>query len=551
VTDAYDAVVVGAGPNGLVAANVLADAGWSVLVLEANAEPGGAVRTAEVTAPGFRNDLFSAFYPLGAASPVLQRLDLHEHGLHWVHAPAVVANPRPDAPAAVLYRDVERTAAALDLDAPGDGAAWHGLYERWTDIGRPFLESLLSPFPPVRGAARLAARLGPRGLLPFARFTMLPVRRLIDEELDGEAGALLLAGNALHADLTPESPPSALLGWLLAMLGHDVGFPVPAGGADRIPAALVARLQARGGELRCSARVDKVVLERGRAVGVEVDGVAVRARRAVLAATDAGKLYRDLVGFDSLPAQLVTRLEGVQHGSATVKVDWALSSPIPWTDPTVAPAGTVHLADSVDELSLTAAEIARDLIPARPFLLIGQMTTSDPTRSPAGTESAWAYTHLPARPAGDAGGTLDTGDAGAVLDGMVERMEARIEAYAPGFRDRVLARHVQGPDDLERHNANLVDGDIGGGTSQLHQQLVFRPVSGLGRAETPVRGLFLASASAHPGGAVHGACGANAARAALAHHRARRVLVAVGAVGAAAIVGRHPTGQGGTIGPPR
>ena len=213
----------------------------------------------------------------------------------------------------------------------------------------------------------------------------------------------------------------------------------------------------------------------------------------------------------------------MQRSSGVFKIDWALDRPIPWTDPSVGPAGTVHVAEDVDELSVTATQLTIGQVPATPFLLIGQMTTADATRSPAGTESAWAYTHVPADVRGDAGGE---GITGRWDDDdkrrFVDRMERRIERHAPGFTDHIVARHVMAPPDLEAANANLVGGDISGGTTQLHQQLVFRPVAGLGRAETPIRRLYLASASAHPGGAVHGACGANAARAAIAHHRLRR-----------------------------
>src|SRR6266540_3917851 len=250
---AADAVVIGAGPNGLVAANLLADAGWDVLVLEANDEPGGAVRTAEVTAPGFRNDLFSAFYPLGAASPVLRALELEEHGLRWVRAPKVLAHPTRDGPAAVLSTDVD---------------AWRHLFELWQRAGRAFLDVLLSPLPPVRGGARLAARLGARGLLDFTRFALLSVRRVADERFAGAGGGLLLAGNAIHADLTPETAGSGVLGWLLSNAGQEVGFPVPEGGSGQLTAALVARLVALGGRLECGQRVTRIEVAGGRVAGV-------------------------------------------------------------------------------------------------------------------------------------------------------------------------------------------------------------------------------------------------------------------------------------------
>lgn len=520
-----DAVVVGAGPNGLVAANTLADAGWDVLVLEANDQPGGAVRTAEVTVPGFRTDLFSAFYPLAAASPVMRGLELGDHGLRWTHSPTVLAHPRRDLPAALLSRDLDRTAASFDLGAPGDGAAFAEIHREWQRIAEPFLDALLTPFPPVRAGARLASRAGLRGMTELARLALVPLRRFTEERFRGDHATLIFAGCALHADLTPEAAGSAILGWLLVCLGQDVGFPVPVGGAGALTDALVRRAAAGGVELRCGQRVDRVLVRHGRAVGVRsTDGEVFEARHAVLADCDATRLYTNMLGADELPPNFRDRLDLFQRSSGTFKVDWALSGPIPWSDPAVADAGTVHVSDSLDELSMTATELAIGQVPARPFLLLGQMTTADATRSPPGTESAWSYTHVPQSVRGDAGpdgisGRWDERDR----ECFVERVEMRVEALAPGFRDRIIGRHVQTPLDLERADANLVGGDISGGTAQLHQQAIFRPLPGRARAETPVPGLFLASASAHPGGAVHGACGANAARAAIAHRRLDRL----------------------------
>lgn len=533
-TEATDAVVIGAGPNGLVAANLLADAGWSVTVLEGASTPGGAVRSGEVTAPGFQNDLFSAFYPMTAASPVMRSLELERWGLRWAHAPAVVANPLPDGPAAVLWRDPERTAARIDASAPGAGEAWLALQASWDRVGGPLLDSLLGPFPPVRAGARLAVAAR-HHLGDLARMAVLPVRRLVQESFgSSNQAAALLTGNALHADLTPEAAPSALFGWILVALGQTVGFPAPVGGAQAITDALVARLCAAGGDVVCRAPVRRVRVEGGAATGVETaDGTAVRARRAVVAACDAAVLYDRLVPEEALPARFRERLARFQRGSSTVKVDWALDRPIPWSDPAVAEAGTVHVADGMNELTLTAAQLAAGVVPDRPFLLLGQMTTTDPTRSPRGTESAWAYTHVPQ-------GGLDAEE----VERYVEVMEERVEQRAPGFRSCILARHVQGPADLERANPSLIGGDIGGGTAQLHQELVFRPVPGFARPETPVRRLYLGSSSAHPGGAVHGACGANAARAALLHDRLGAATVTGAALAALALLpGRSGRGR--------
>jgi phytoene dehydrogenase-like protein len=500
----HDAVVIGAGHNGLVAANLLADAGWSVLVLEAQDEPGGAVRSAEVTEPGFVSDLYSGFYPLGYASPVLRGLDLEAHGVRWVRSQVAIAHPGADGRCAIVSTDLDETAASLEAFAPGDGDAWRELYGLWRRIGGALVDGLLTPFPPVRAGARMARALGsPQELVRFARFGILPVRRLAEETFDGEGGGWLLAGNALHADLTPESSGGGLFGWLLCGLGQQVGFPVPEGGAGKIIEALARRLQRTGGELRCGAPVEAIEVRRGRAEAVRLaGGETFPARRAVLAAVAAPVLYEDLLPRGGGPRIDLRRW---QPDNPTVKVDWALDGPIPWTAPEARRAGTVHVAEGMDGLGRATAELARRVVPEHPFLVLGQYSMVDPTRVPAGREVAWGYTHTPL---GHAWGPGE-------LERFVERMEEEVERMAPGFRALIRVRHV----------VDLPAGAVNYGTAQLHQQLVFRPLPGLGRPETPVKRLFLASAAAHPGGGVHGGPGSNAARAALAHARLLPIVV--------------------------
>ncbi len=520
MTDQADAIVIGAGHNGLVAANLLVDAGWRVVVLEATAHPGGAIRTADVAAPGFHSDLYSAFYPLGFASPVLTALSLEEHGLRWLRSPSVLSHVLPDGRTATLYTDVQRTAASVDSFAAGDGVAWQQMYDEWLRIGPALVDALFRPFPPVRPAVDLLRALGSSAeLIRFLRFAVLPVRRLGEERFGGEGARMLLAGNALHTDLSPDAAISAVFGWLLAMLGQEVGFPVPEGGAERLVDALVARLEARGGEVRCATPVTAVIVRDGRARGVRTaEGDEVRARRAVLAAVPAPILYERLVAGEHLPPRLHTDLKNFEWDNATIKVDWALSGPVPWTDSNVAGSGTVHLGGDMDGLTRYAADLATRTVPSSPFLLFGQMAAADPSRCPAGTEVAWAYTHIP----------WQAGLSADVVAEQVDRMEAAIEQAAPGFRRRVIGRHVASPQDLERGDPSLVGGAINGGTAALHQQLIFRPVPGLGRPETPVRGLYLASSSAHPGGGVHGGPGANAAAVALRRSRLQGRLKGAG-----------------------
>lgn len=513
--EVVDAVVVGAGPNGLVAANALADAGWSVLVLEEQDTVGGAVRSAEVIAPGYVTDLFSAFYPLAQASPVIRDLHLEDHGMRWVHAPAVVGHAFPDGRAAILHRAPERTATGLDEFHPGDGDAWLAMHQQWTAVKGPLLDALFTPFPPVRAMLSVlrTQRLG--GLLDLARLGLTPVRRLGAESFGGEGGPALLAGNAMHSDLPPDGAGSGFFGWLLCMLGQDVGFPVPQGGAGVLAESLRRRAEAAGAEFRTSSPVDSVVVRGGRAVGVTVrGGGAVRARRAVLADVVAPALYRDLLPPGTVPTSLLRDLDRFEWDGATIKVNWATDSPVPWSGAGLDGAGTVHLGVDADGLLEAAKDISLRRVPEHPFLLFGQMTTADPTRSPAGTESAWAYTHVPS------GLPWSESD----LAQHVDRMRSAVEEVAPGFTGHIVGEHVQSPAMLEQADANLVGGAINGGTSGLHQQLFLRPTPGLGRPETPVEALYLASASAHPGGGVHGACGWNAARAALAAERPGRRL---------------------------
>ncbi|MFN8077276.1 MAG: NAD(P)/FAD-dependent oxidoreductase [Kineosporiaceae bacterium] len=537
--EVVDAVVVGAGHNGLVAAAVLADAGWDVLVLEAGDTIGGAVRSARPwpDRPDAVVDLFSAFYPLAKASPVLARLELERHGLEWVtpaHVLAHVADPGED-DAPVIHLDPEATAAGFEAAHPGDGQTWLDLLAQWRTLREDMLWALFTAFPPVAPLTRLLARAGVGDALRLARTAVLPVTRLGEELFGGDGPRRLLAGNAMHADVPMIAPGSGLFGWLLSMLAQDVGYPVPRGGAGMLSQAIGRRAEAAGARIETGERVERVLVGGGRAMGVRTaSGRLVRARRGVFADVAAPALFHDLVGEEHLPARLRSDLLRFEWDLPTVKLNWLVEGGIGWRAHSARTAGTVHVGTGVPGLCRWSSALASGTHPEETFALFGQMTTSDPTRSAPGTESAWAYTHLP------------RGATKADADRLVEQVEATMEAFAPGFHGRVVDRLVQLPGDLQGADANLVGGAINAGTAQLHQQLVFRPASGLGRPETPIQGLYLAGASAHPGGGVHGACGWIAARSALRAAQpvigpARRAVVR----GAQALVYRDAAGPAG------
>jgi phytoene dehydrogenase-like protein len=507
----YDALVVGSGPNGLTAAITMASSGWRVLVLEAAERAGGAVATEELTLPGFHHDTFSSVYPAAAASPVFASMGLERHGLRWVHPPACLAHPLADGTAVALYRELERTVASLESVRAGDG-------ERWAEFAAPLVrhfdalrDTMLAGFPPLAGSLRLAAALGPRKMLEFARVVLMPAQALGEELFADEGTRAWLYGSALHSDAPLQSAGSAIAAVYMTLLGHGAGWPSPEGGAGRLADALVAHLRELGGELRVGAAVTRIVARRGRVVGVEIDGGELVGSPVVI----ADLLPVALAGMagEALPARYSRALLRYRPGPATLKLDWALDGPIPWTARQAREAGTVHVGGGAQEV--LAATTFTGGLPERPFMLLGQQSLADPSRAPAGKHTAWAYTHGP-----------QAVDWRAEQQRHVERMEAQVERFAPGFRDLILARHVLGPAELQRRNANLIGGDVGGGSYAL-DQLIFRPVPSLTPYRTPLRGLYLGSAATFPGGGVHGVPGRAAARLALAEARVRRPLAAV------------------------
>jgi phytoene dehydrogenase-like protein len=468
----YDAVVVGSGPNGLVAAATLADEGLRVLVLEAQDTLGGGARSAALTQPGFVHDTCSTVWSLGLASKAMRALPLEEHGVEWRHAELPLAQPLDGGRSALLHRSVEETAEGLGPD----GAAYRRLMGPLVASGFDLTESLLSPF-----------QIPPRHPLVLARYGWAGVRSargLIRSRFRTDEARALLAGLAAHSILSLRAPITAGYGLMLGVAAHLVGYPVARGGSQRVTDALVAIIEARGGEVVAGRRVSALgELPPAKAVLLDVS-----ARNAAE------------IGGDRFPARYRKALEGFRYGAGVHKVDWALDGPVPWADPDLARVGTVHVGGTMEETVAAEGEVAAGRHPERPWVLLVQASRFDPTRAPAGQEALWAYCHVPN------GSTVD----------MTDRIEAQIERFAPGFRDRILARHVMGTAEVERRNANFVGGDINAGAADL-RQFVRRPTIGLDPWRTPAKGIYLCSSSTPPGGGVHGMCGWHAARSALKH----------------------------------
>ena len=466
-----DAVVVGAGPNGLAAAITLARAGRSVEVLEAAPEAGGGARTAELTLPGFLHDVCSSVHPLGIASPFFRTVDLAAHGLEWVHPDAPLAHPLDDGRVAFLERSVEATAAGLGRDR----RAWRLLFGPLVrDLDR-LLPSILGPVVRIPRHPLALARFGVPGLLPAS---VLAGRLFKDDP-----ARALLGGIAAHSMLALTRPLTSSFAFVLAMLGQSVGWPVARGGSRELTRALVHELDSLGGHLRVG---DRVASERD----------LPPARSTLLDLTPQQALA-------IAPSRMsrFTRLAArrFRYGPGVFKVDWALDGPIPWQAPEIARAGTVHLGGRLDELVASEAAVAAGRTPDRPFVLLVQPTLFDPTRAPEGKHVGWAYCHVPG------GSTVD----------MTATIESQVERFAPGFRDRILARRAAGPAELQAYDPNYVGGDINGGVADV-RQLIFRPWPALDPYRLG-RDLWLCSSSTPPGGGVHGMSGWHAAQSVLAH----------------------------------
>jgi phytoene dehydrogenase-like protein len=466
--------------------------------------------------------------------------DLAPYGLRFVHAQLPAAHPFPGNQAIALGRSAPETAASIDKVHLGDGAAWFALDEAFGAVMKHFLRAQMQRWP-LQELAKVVGRLRLAGGLEFARIVVSGISAITDR-FESEQAKAFLTGPAMHADLQPEEPGTGVYALLLTMLGQRHGMPVVEGGTGMITAALAAKARHDGVEIMTGRRVDRIVVERGRAVGVEAGGEALSARRAVIGALEVGALVR-LAGQESFPPRALAQIRWFRPGLGTFKVDWALDGQVPWAAEECRRSAVVHVGDTATEMSRSAWEAAHGLLPAKPTLILGQQSLADPSRAPAGKHTLWGYAHVPANPTGDAGRPRAKAGWDRSAESFLDRMEAGIEAHAPGFRDRILARRAWTPADLEAADASLAGGDIQAGSFAIDQQLMFRPGPSWWRWGTPVKGLYLAGASAPPGAGVHGACGDLAARQALADHDRPRLLALTAVAAGALTTGAAAAGR--------
>jgi phytoene dehydrogenase-like protein len=469
----YDAIVVGSGPNGLAAAIVFAQAGCSVLVLEAQPTIGGAARSAELTIPGFTHDVGSAVHPMAVATPFFRSLPLDQHGLRWIDLPVAMAHPFDDGPSALLRKSIEATGATLGRDARAYDALVRPISEHWDEICADALAPVHLPKHPIT-------------LARFGLSALRSAKSLATSRFDDQAARGLFAGLAAHTIMPLTRVATASIGLVLAAVAHRTGWPIPGGGAQSIANALASYLRSLGGEIVTSSPVASL--------------------RDV---PDAGTILLDVtprqalaIAGDRFSSSYRSSLERYRYGPGACKVDWALSEPVPWRDRACADAGTVHLGGTLDEIVASERAPWNGEHAEKPFVLVAQPSLFDKMRAPPGKHTLWGYCHVP---------------NGSDVD-MTERIERQIERFAPGFRDCILHRRVTKASELHLGNANLVGGDIGGGANTL-RQLFFRPVIRRNPYATSVKGLYLCSSSTPPGGGVHGMCGMYAARSALAASR--------------------------------
>lgn len=493
-------VVIGAGHNGLVAAIRLARTGIDVTVLEQGRFPGGGLTSAELTLPGFVHDPHAGFFPLAVVSPALRQLPLGRYGVEWITPPTVMAHPFEDGSAIALNLDPAATAASLEQAAPGAGHAWLEMIRQLGPHTSELIAAGMAPIPSVRTRLRLARKLG-TPLLGLLRQVTGSALGMGTELFRDRRPTAWFAGSVCHGDLGPDAPASAGLAFALLFLGQTAGWPLVRGGSGRLTDALTRCLTDAGGEVRCEADVAAIEVAGGRANGVRLRGGERLPADAVIATVGPRPLL------DMLPATLRDRsvmrpLGKWRYGIGTFKLDLALRGPVPWTNPECRNAGVVHLCGELEELVEAPREANSGVVPRKPAMVIGQQSLHDPARAPNGKHTLYAYTRVPNRP-----GLSDRE--------IAERMERRIERFAPGFRSLIIERAVRGPTEIEAENPAMVGGDLASG-SVRPDQLLLRPSPRLSRGRTPVPGLFLAGGSVHPGPGVHGLSGDYAARAVIA-----------------------------------
>ncbi len=470
----YDAVIIGAGPNGLSAGIRLAQKGLSVKVFEAAGTVGGGTRTAALTLPGFRHDVCSAIHPMAAGSPFFRSLPLEEYGLEWIHPTYPLAHPLDDQPAVIMQRSLYQTAAALGEDEAAYQQLFAPFVERWDDLAG----EILGPLNSLPSHPLLLSKFGLKALQS--------AQRLAENQFEGEAARALFAGLAAHSIMPLNKLSTSAIGLVMGIVGHKFGWPMPKGGSHQITKALAGYFKSLGGEIETN---------------VTISTLAALPENRVTLFNNTPKQILEIAG-EALPSLYAKRLKTFQYGPGVFKMDIALDGPIPWIDERCSEAGTVHLGGTMEELAASGRQIEKGKCPDRPFVLLAQQSLFDESRAPDGKHTAWAYCHVP---------------NGSIQD-MSEPMLKQIERFAPGFRDLILDIHTMNTAALQAYNANYIGGDIIGGQQDI-TQLFTRPAGLLDPYHIPKTNLFICSSSTPPGGSVHGMCGYHAVQSAVRYLR--------------------------------
>ncbi|MDY6971296.1 MAG: NAD(P)/FAD-dependent oxidoreductase [Thermodesulfobacteriota bacterium] len=511
----YDFAIIGGGHNGLVAGTFLAKAGRNVIVLEKEDVVGGAVKTRELTLPGFKHDQFSAFHPLFVMSPVYEELkeDLSKNEVKYFTFSRCFASIFPDGDSVLCYSDLGKTLCSLEKHSKADADAWNDLYSQYLKIKAPMLSMMYSPFSAfsmIKAGLKFCRALGRQEFMRFLRQVMMSPRDFADYFFKSEKAKAWIVPWAFHPDYGPDVSAGSMFALLTAGAQQELGLSAPEGGGGMLTLALSKVIESQGGEVITDAHVTKITVKDGKAVGVElIDGSKIEAKRGVIASLEPRQLFFELVGEEHLNGEFLALAKGYRYGVGGMKIDLALDSPVEWiAGEEVGKTGFLHVGPYVNDIARAYHEAICGLLPSDPFIFFGNHTVLDPRRAPEGKHTGWILVRgVPSEIKGDAAGKIGSTDWDDVKKYYADRVIDKVTEYAPNFKDIIIGMHIQSPVDFERNDLNLVGGDMVSGSHHLDQNYMFRPFPGFSKYKTPIKNLYMTGASTYPGGGMNGASG--------------------------------------------